>query len=180
MQSCDYIFNAIYICVEFSLSAFALSDVGFYGCLCTYLCQNASKNKYDGATGGVSTGSKHEALICITSDSWPWMQSYLCWFFLHSAEWGSQWRLSAAWGTEPPPKHWGNISQLHNFLLNIWKTAPKALMYISTSQSWFCILSQPEGELVGDTVGHGSCDGQQLQQHSVEAQPLGALCPHQL
>ena len=44
----------------------------------------------------------------------------------------------------------------------------------------YLVIAQPERELVGDTVGHCSRDGQQLQQHRLEAQPLSALCSHQL
>lgn len=38
----------------------------------------------------------------------------------------------------------------------------------------------PEREAVGDAVRHGAGDGQQLQQHGLEAQPLSALRRHQL
>lgn len=41
-------------------------------------------------------------------------------------------------------------------------------------------MDSPEGKLAGNTVGHGSCDGQQFQQHRLKAQPLSALCSNQL
>lgn len=57
----------------------------------------------------------------------------------------------------------------------------KQVWLLKIEAIYFVLLSdQPERKFVGYAVGHGSWDGQQLQQHSIKTESLGALGSHQL